>query len=90
MNGITYLRALRLRHGITLMELAEAAQVTNQQVSRVELLQMPVTKELEQKYETAMESVICQRYNAVRALEQDYRTVKGYLVHGSEEQPNGL
>lgn len=81
MNEATYLRNLRLRHHITLTELAGAAGVSNQQISRVELLQRPVSRVLEQKYEAAVEVVITRRYNAVRALERDYRSVKGCLLH---------
>jgi len=85
LNEITNLRRLRLKHRITLDELALTAHVPNQEVSRVELLQRPATQNLESKYEAALEEVIVQRYDAVKALEHDYRSIKGNLLHGMEE-----
>ena len=85
MNQTTNLRNLRLRHNITLIELARAAGVSLQQISRVELLERAPTRELENKYEDAMEKVIVKRYDDVRSLERDYRAVKGILLRKREE-----
>jgi transcriptional regulator with XRE-family HTH domain len=81
----TNLRRLRLRHGITLSELARTARVSFQQISRVELLQCPVASELQREYEAALEKVIVQRYDAVKSLERDYRAIKGRLLKETED-----
>ncbi len=85
MQEITNMRGLRLKHNVTLSELAQAAGVSAQQISRVELFEHPPTQSLERKYESAMEEVIVRRYGAVRALEHDYRAVKGILLGRAEE-----
>lgn len=85
MNQSTNLRNIRLKHKITLIELARAAEVSPQQISRVELLGCSPTRGLEQKYEDAMEKVIAGRYKSVRSLEREYRAVKGILLHRTEE-----
>jgi transcriptional regulator with XRE-family HTH domain len=81
----TNLRRLRLRHGITLSELARTARVSFQQISRVELLQCPVSRELQLEYEAALERVITRRYDAVKSLEHDYRAIKGRLLEETED-----
>lgn len=85
MNDCTYLRRLRLNYGITLGELAGAAHISVQHMSRAELQQTPPTWSLEQKCETALERLIAQRRSAARALEQDYGAVKGHLLDSVEE-----
>jgi len=89
LSKITNLRKLRLRHGITLIEFADAAGVSNQQISRVELLYRPITRELEQKCARAMETVIDRRYGAVRALERDYRSFRSALLDETEDETRG-
>lgn len=85
MIEMTNLRQLRLRHGITLSELAKATHVSFQQISRVELLQCPVSRELQLEYEAALERVITRRYDAVKSLEHDYRAIKGRLLEETED-----
>lgn len=80
----TQLRALRLRHGITLEELAEAVGVSNQYISRAELRQIAPTWTLEKKCEAAIEAIIARRQGAAGDLEADYRTIRGYLLELEE------
>ncbi|MEG2678493.1 MAG: helix-turn-helix domain-containing protein [Oscillospiraceae bacterium] len=90
MNDCTHLRYLRLKYGITLDELADAAGPSRQHISRAELRQIPPTWSLEKKCEVALERIIDQRYAAARALEQDYRAHKGALLDYLEETQNGV
>jgi transcriptional regulator with XRE-family HTH domain len=85
MNETTNLRRLRLRHGITLGELAAAACFSNQQTSRVELLQRRVTPELEQRFEAALGAIITSRYRAAALLEKDCLAARGSLLRRPEE-----
>ncbi len=80
MNETTYLRHLRLKYGITLDELARAAGISDQHISRAELRQTPPTWTLEKKCEGALETLIAQRRAAMLALECDYEAVKGRLL----------
>ena len=90
MTCCTYLRALRLRHGISLEELAAAAGVSKQCVSRVELGQSSPTRGLEEKYERAMEELIAARYAATRALEREYRMAKQRLFEKVEDADDAI
>lgn len=90
MYNCTQLRALRLRHSITLEELAGIIGVSNQYLSRVELSQAAPTWTMEKKCEAAMEQLIILRYEAVKALERDYRSIKGLLLEASEEELYGI
>lgn len=87
---ITPMRDIRLRHGITLEELAKTIGVTNQYMSRAELSQVAPTWTLEKQCEAAFERIIAQRYAAARALEEDYRTYKGVLLSHLEEARHGV
>lgn len=84
-NETTMLRWLRWRYKISLTELALAAHVSNQQTSRAELLQLPITPELECKFDSALETVITRRRNDLRALEHDFQKVKGNLLKKMED-----
>lgn len=80
----TQLRALRLRHGITLEEMAEAVGVSNQYISRTELRQIAPTWTLEKKCEQAIEQIIASRHGATGDLEADYHAIRGYLLELEE------
>lgn len=90
MKNCTQIRALRLRHGITLEELAEAAGVSNQYMSRAELRQTAPTWSLEKKCEEAMEQIISRRRESAQTLEAEYRSIKGYLLELTKEGQDGV
>ena len=84
------LRALRLKYGITLEELAQAAGVSGQYISRIELRQIAPTWTAEKKCEDAILWIIFQRYAEVAALERDFSAVVGRLLSPVEEEPYGI
>lgn len=90
METCTQLRALRLRHGITLDELAAAMGLSNQYISRAELRQIAPTWTLEKKCEAAMEQIISRRYDAAQELERDYRSIKDCLLNFIEGDDHDL
>lgn len=84
MELMTNLRALRLRHRISLMELAGHAGISLQYVSQAELGNVAPTVRLETQLSTALETVISCRKEQLRALESDYMTYKGNLLKKEE------
>lgn len=84
-GGCTRLRAIRLKHGISLAELAKAAGVSNQYMSQVELGRAAPTSSLEKKCEQALERIVLQRYQGALALEYACRVEKGRLLKEAEE-----
>ena len=49
MTQMTQLRVLRLKHGVTLVEMGRAARMSNQQLSRLELGVRPRTEQREER-----------------------------------------
>lgn len=90
MNECTYLRYLRLKYGFTLDELARAAGISDQHISRAELQQTPPIPTLERKCEAAMECLIAQRRTEMLTLELDYKVAKGRLLKQMEEDGHEL
>lgn len=80
MQNETNLRALRLRHGVQLTELADACGLSNQYLSRAELGLIPATPRLEQQLLGAMETVIVRRSSTSQALERELRPLRGRLL----------
>lgn len=87
MASMTNLRALRLRHRVSLMELADHAGISLQYVSRAELGEIAATTRLEEQMSAALEAIISSRRAELLAFETDYMTYKGKLLK-KEEHPN--
>ncbi len=84
------MRVLRLKHGISLAELARYAGVSNQLISRLELAYVCGTPRQEQRLEETLETVICQRRIALAELEKDYLAGKGRLLEPLEVEADEL
>lgn len=83
MQKETNLRALRLRHGVQLTELADACGLSNQYLSRAELGLIPPTPRLEKQLLSALEVVISHRANTAQALERELEALRGHLLEVS-------
>ena len=86
MQKETNLRALRLRHGIQLTELADACGLSNQYLSRAELGLIPPTPRLERQLLSALEVVISHRASTAQALERELKPLRGHLLEKVVEQ----
>ena len=84
MVTITRLRILRLQHKITLPELAEAAEVSTQQISRLELCLASPTPYQEERIGAALDRLITERKSALVELEHDYLLHKGSFLETME------
>lgn len=76
----TNLRALRIHHEISLMELEAVSGLSNQYISRAELGEISPTSLLEEKLDAAIETIIAQRSARLVALEQSFAVCKGRLL----------
>lgn len=86
----TCLRVLRLRHGISLAELARNAGVSNQLISRLELAGVHSTPHQEQRVAEALKELILQRRAALAELEKDFLADKGRLLEPLEVEADEL
>ena len=76
----TKLRVLRLKYGISLEELAEFGEVSNQVFSHMELNPARRTAYKEQMAESALGALIAQRKSALAGLEREYQASCGNLL----------
>lgn len=76
----TKLRVLRLKYRISLMELAKQGGLSNQQISHMELGDIPRTNHKEQLAAAALSGVIAARRAALDGLEREYQASKGQLL----------
>ena len=84
MERKTNLRALRIHHEISLVELEAASGLSDQYISRAELGEISPTSLLEEKLDAAIETIIAQRSARLVALKQSFAACKGRLL-----QPEG-
>lgn len=85
----TRLRVLRLRHGISLTELASRAGISNQHLSRLELGGVKATPAQEKKIADAVGTLISDRRTALLTLEGDFLLHSGRLLEPMEVQEDG-
>jgi len=81
------LRALRQAHGIPLTELSRAAGKSHQYMSRLELLDVPITVRSLALAQAAFERVIAERRQTANALAQDYERLKNQLLKEVDHEP---
>ncbi|MBS6216845.1 MULTISPECIES: helix-turn-helix domain-containing protein [Eubacteriales] len=86
----TKLRVLRLKYKISLMELAKQGGLSNQQISHMELGDIPRTKHKEQLAAAALSRVIAARRASLDSLEREYQASKGQLLTPMEENDHEL
>lgn len=78
-DKILKLRVFRVKHHISLAELAQASGVSIRRISQIELMDCPLTPHIEEQLTRALEVVLLRRSaNAVAAI-ADYREQKGRL-----------
>ncbi len=87
MEPQTNLRMLRLRHHVSLTELAAHAGLSGQYISRAELGEISATARLERQMNAALEAAISRRRTELHALEADYIAYQGTLLQRGEH-PN--
>ncbi len=85
MTKITNLRALRLRHNLSLTELESVSGLSNQYISRAELGEIPPTPRLEEQLSAALDAVIVQRDVRLASLKRSYAARKGRLLQAEED-----
>lgn len=84
MASMTNLRALRLRHHVSLMELSTYTSLSRQYLSRAELGEIAPTSRLEAQVSAVLEAYISTQKAELKALENDYLTFKGKLLKKGE------
>ena len=84
MAETTYLRYIRLKCGITLMELEEHSSFSNQYLSALELGSSKRTAKNEEALSRAMAEVAGARKESLAGLEQTLRRYQGRLLETTE------
>lgn len=78
-DKILKLRVFRVKHRISLAELAQASSVSIQRISPIELMDCPLTPHIEEQLTRALEVVLLRRSANAAAAIADYREQKGRL-----------
>ncbi len=86
----TIMRCLRLKHGITLRELADAAGVSHQYMSDIELGKNSKRKSCEMFAQNAFEKVIEQRSRQNTEFAADYAGCRDRLLDAAMEGEHEL
>lgn len=86
MESVTYLRRLRGRFRISLLELEAASGLSNQYISKAELGAAPPSQQLEHRLGSALETIIANRKKELLVLEAEYLSCKGRLLEAAEDE----
>ena len=78
-DKILKLRVFRVKHRISLAELAQASSVSIQRISQIELMDCLLTPHIEEQLTRALEVVLLRRSANAAAAIADYREQKGRL-----------
>ena len=78
-DKILKLRVFRVKHRISLAELAQASSVSIQRISQIELMDCPLTPHIEEQLTRALEVVLLRRNANAAAAIADDREQKGRL-----------
>lgn len=84
-KSVLRFRIFRCRHGISLHEIARGAGVSTQQVSRLELLERPVTRHAKMLLLHGMEQAIHARACGASHILRDYRMQQYRLFDETKE-----
>ena len=90
MAETTYLRAIRLKYGISLLELERHSSLSNQYLSALELGNIKRTERNERLLRCAMEEVIASRERTVDELRRMLLQYQGRLLETVEAETNEL
>ena len=85
----TQLRLFRLKYKIALPELAEKANISRQQLNRLELCIASSTPYQEEKISEAVKELIAERKSELLEMERCYFTVKGKFLERMEVPQDG-
>ena len=80
MAETTYLRAIRLKYGISLLELERHSSLSNQYLSALELGNAKRTERNERLLCCAMEEVISSRERSLDGLERNAAAISGSAI----------
>ena len=78
-DKILKLRVFRVKHHISLAELAQASSVSIQRISQIELMDCPQTPPIEEQITRALQVVLLRRNAHAADAIPDYREQKGRL-----------
>lgn len=78
-DKILKLRVFRVKHRISLAELAQASSVSIQRISQIELMDCPLTPHIEEQLTRALEVVLLRRNANAAVAIADYREQKELL-----------
>lgn len=90
MVRMTRLRAIRLKYGISLLELARHSSVSNQYISALELGNIRRTKNNEEAISQALARAIRSRRVSLAGLEQIAWQYQGHLLETVEVEKDEL
>ena len=79
------MRNLRLKHGVTLGELAQEAKLSHQRLSELELSNAVTAGKTSTAVARAFEEVVASRRSALYALERDFYLHKNGLLDRAKE-----
>lgn len=88
MENITYLRRLRGRCHISLLELEATSGLSNQYISSAELGKTTPSRRLEEQLSSALEIIIAKRKRELLLLEADFLRYRGRLLETAEGEAN--
>ena len=90
MAEMTRLRAIRLKYGITLLDLEQYSSFSNQYLSALELGNAKRTEKSEQALDRALSDIISSRERTLDGLEQTLRQYRGRLLETMEVETDEL
>ena len=90
MERMTRLRAIRLKYGISLIEMERHSRVSNQYLSALELGNVSRTANNEEVLSCAIDEIIRARKSSLLGLEQMIRQYRGHLLETVEVEKGEL
>jgi DNA-binding helix-turn-helix protein len=90
MERMTRLRAIRLKYGISLIEMERHSRVSNQYLSALELGNVSRTANTEEVLSCAIDEIIRSRKSSLLGLEQMIRQYRGHLLETVEVEKGEL
>ena len=86
----TQLRVMRLKYGISLMELEQYCRFSNQYLSRLDFGLVRSTASNEQVLEEALTQIIAARRQSLDGLVKSFETHRGHLLETLEVEADEL
>lgn len=86
----TYLRVMRLKFGISLLELEQHCSFSNQYLSMLELGRVKSTSNNEEVLKGAIAEIIASRKQSLDALTQSFEAHRGHLLETLEVEADEL